>query len=44
MCKQHTYNWQKLGIKIELCVGHPHSHDQLSVVGSLVSWNFWSAN
>lgn len=44
MCKQHTHNWQKLGIQKQLCVSYPHRHDQLSVVSSLISWNFWSAN
>ena len=44
MCKQDTHKWQKLGIEKQLCVGYPHGHDQLSVVRSLVSWNFWPAN
>lgn len=44
MCRQHTYNWQKLGVEEELGVSHSHGHDQLLMVSSLISWNFWSAN
>lgn len=44
MCHQHTHNWQKLGIEKQLCVSDPHSHDQLPMVGSLISWDFWSAD